>query len=192
MEDGPTGERWLPVVGYEEWYEVSDQGRVRSLDRWVYGRRTRWFPGRMLSSHRDGHYPQVTLAYAGKHHDARIHELVLTAFVGPRPSPSAVARHYDDDPSNNTVENLLWGTSGENRRDCVRNGTHAATLRKRCPIGHLLQRPNLVASRAKAGHRVCLACARGRAYVYRHPGEDFESIALQYYRKLMSDNLGVA
>lgn len=47
-----TPERWLPVPGYEGYYEVSDQGRVRSVEREVYSRQWgnyRRVPGRYLS-----------------------------------------------------------------------------------------------------------------------------------------------
>jgi hypothetical protein len=52
-----------------------------------------------------------------------IHDLVLTAFVGPRP-PGMVARHFPDrDPSNNAIGNLQWGTPKENSADRDSHGT---------------------------------------------------------------------
>lgn len=50
-----------------------------------------------------------------------VHHAVLLAFVGPRPE-GAEARHLDDNPSNNTVGNLAWGTRVENVADKMRNG----------------------------------------------------------------------
>lgn len=54
---------------------------------------------------------------------ARIHRLVLEAFVGPRPSPRHEARHLDGCPSNNRLSNLAWGTAAENLADKERHGT---------------------------------------------------------------------
>lgn len=96
-------ERWLPVPG-SEGYEVSDQGRVRNA-------RT----GRLLAGHSDRGYRRVNLGAARR---ARVHELVLLAFVGPRPE----GLHGDGDRANNALANLRWGTRAENCADTVRHG----------------------------------------------------------------------
>lgn len=46
---------------------------------------------------------------------------VLTAWGSPRP-PDALGRHLDDDPSNNHLDNLAWGSYGDNMADSLRNG----------------------------------------------------------------------
>ncbi len=51
-----------------------------------------------------------------------VHRLVVDAFVGPKPSPSYEIRHLNDNPIDNRVENLKWGTRSENSMDRVRNG----------------------------------------------------------------------
>lgn len=51
--------------------------------------------------------------------------LLCTAFHGPRPSPKHQALHYDDVNTNNTPENLRWGTCHQNAQDRVRNGRQA-------------------------------------------------------------------
>jgi hypothetical protein len=117
-------ERWLPVVGYEGLYEVSDQGRVQSLDRrQVLGAHSRFVPGRILRPQvvydSKGRNPrsQFTLRKDGKSRTFRVHTLVLTAFVGPRPD-GMLCRHWPDpDTSNNRLENLSWGTPAENMQD---------------------------------------------------------------------------
>lgn len=86
-------ERWLPVVGFEGLYEVSDHGRVRSLDRIVSklarGRLTRYeleVPGRLLRIIRDdsGRRPNpcVSLCHDANKKKMRLAALVLEAFVG--------------------------------------------------------------------------------------------------------------
>jgi len=124
----PTQERWLPVVGYEGLYEVSDHGNVRSLDRWHQrpaSRRNpepwrRLYPGQRLTPSPDGRgYQRVTLHNKGRK-VALVNWLVLEAFVGPRPW-GGCSLHGDDDKSNNRLPNLRWGSQAENTRDAVRN-----------------------------------------------------------------------
>lgn len=115
-------EKWLAVVGYEGLYEVSDLGRVRSL---TYGKR---WPGprkepRLLKCTPVGpeSYPRASLVKDGIETPTYVHDLVLTAFVGIRPD-GLLCRHYDGNPQNNTLGNLLWGTYEANSRDTMRHG----------------------------------------------------------------------
>src|SRR5690349_5649582 len=102
-------ETWLPAPGYEGAYEVSDHGQVRSLDRVVAGR---WGPrpskGRILRQSSQGRYLVVTLYRDTKPKMFAVHRLVLLTFVGPCP-PGQESLHWDDDPTNNRIENLRWG-----------------------------------------------------------------------------------
>lgn len=126
-------ERWLPVVGFEGRYEVSDHGRVRSVDRSeIYVRKdqysgrdltiSRILKGRLLrpGKSKSGH---VTVA-VGKGNSRLVHHLVLEAFVGPRPE-GMEGRHRNDVPNQNDLQNLCWGTRSENLHDAVRNGKRA-------------------------------------------------------------------
>lgn len=113
-------EEWRPVVGYEGLYEVSNLGRVRSVTRtfWQRSRHGTLFErtvrGKVLSP---GRMPGGHLSVAvGKGNSRCVHDLVLSAFVGPRP-PGYEGRHHDGDPSNNRLENLSWSTRGDNTRD---------------------------------------------------------------------------
>ena len=79
-----AGERWLPVPepGFEKLYEVSDRGRVRSLDRTVACRGgTRRVAGRLIRlwANRSGR-PAVTLQGAGRQASVAVHLLVQRAF----------------------------------------------------------------------------------------------------------------
>jgi hypothetical protein len=114
------GETWKPVPGYEEWYEVSDRGQVRS---WRYYRDKRAVKPRLLSPGILDRGKRQVWLYDGsnKKRPFFVHRLMLFAFVGP-PSPGAVACHKDDDPSNNRLANLRWGTPLENMADRERNG----------------------------------------------------------------------
>ncbi|MBM4587599.1 hypothetical protein GS507_05245 [Rhodococcus hoagii] len=159
----PTPESWRPVPGYEGSYEVSNHGQVRGLDR--YGSDGRRVAGRVLTPgrhHRDRHL-QVNLCKDGVARTTLLHRLVLEAFVGPCPDGS-VACHWDDDPDNNHVDNLRWGTLEDNARDAVRNKKTPASTMTHCTRGHAFAGDNL----ARGGRRRCLACVRARTYLTSH------------------------
>ena len=118
-------EEWRPVVGYEEKYEVSNLGRVRSLPYEVAnpltGGVSRW-PGKLLKSFKhwkDGRY-HLELYQNGKAKNWYVHQLVALAFIGSRPDGMQVC-HKDDDAENNTPSNLYYGTSKQNGKDKIRN-----------------------------------------------------------------------
>lgn len=118
-------ERWLPVVGFEGFYEVSDHGRLRSVDRHMAGKdgTRRFLRGRLLNpTPQNGRAAQAKLRQAGRYHYRPVRWLVLQAFVGPRPSEHQGA-HGDGDPSNNRLDNLRWATVSENQKDRVLHGT---------------------------------------------------------------------
>ena len=118
-------EAWLPVLGYEGFYEVSSLGRVRSVDRVFVradgqrqGRRGRvLIPG---TTGRSRSYPSVTLRHGRRR---PVHVLVCEAFHGPKPSPKHEVAHWDGDPTNNRPDNLRWATRSENSADARRHGT---------------------------------------------------------------------
>jgi hypothetical protein len=70
---------------------------------------------------KQGRYLAVTLADGERRVQYLIHELVLLAFRGPRPS-GLQCRHLDDDKANNALSNLRYGTAQDNSDDKHRNG----------------------------------------------------------------------
>ena len=149
-----TPEEWRPVVGYEGLYEVSDQGRVRSL---ISGRILR--PAtRRLSGHK--HVMLCRPSQVGL-----VHQLVAAAFLGPRPD-GAETRHLNGDSGDNRAANLQYGTRSENTEDSKRHGTHFHAGLTHCKRGHELTGDNL--QKVAAGNkRTCLACRRERARLYK-------------------------
>lgn len=106
---------WRSIPGFYR-YEVSDDGRIR----W---RRT----GRHLSlNHRDaGGYVDLMLTDdGGVRRKRKVHNLVLGAFVGPRPSPRHHGAHTPDNTlTNNHLSNLAWKLPEENEADKRACGT---------------------------------------------------------------------
>lgn len=117
-----NAERWLPVVGYEGMYEVSDLGRVRGLDR--IDRYGRLHPGHVLYPFTAGRYATIKL-YCGGSPGGRshyVHQLVLEAFVGQKPA-GQLCRHGPNGPQDNSLANLCYGTPEENMADKIRDET---------------------------------------------------------------------
>ena len=147
-------ERWLPVDEYGGAYEVSNLGRVRSVDRTRLGRNG--FPqpirGRVLNAHRNvGGYQQVRLSLNGKKHGHYVHRLVMAAFVGPCPLGHEVD-HIDNKPANNTLSNLRYVTPQENTSAKV-------ARRQQFKCGHPVEGNTYT---PRSGVRICHQCQRVR------------------------------
>lgn len=164
-------ETWRDIPGWEGEYQVSDLGRVRSVDRiTANGARRR---GKTLSLNRAGKYYSegrgywhVALSRDGKAHHFNVHTLVAAAFLGPRPD-DAVVCHNDDDPFNNEATNLRYDTYGANLRDSVKAGTHVWANRESCPQGHRYTDENTYRN---SGRRYCRTCRRERERAKRLAG----------------------
>lgn len=115
------------VPGREGLYEVSNLGRVRSLDRVVLSQ-NRWGPylrrlsGRVLrATSRGGGYLSISVA-DGKGKRTYVHALVLRVFHSERPLGTE-ACHNNGIRSDNRATNLRWATHVENEADKERHGT---------------------------------------------------------------------
>ena len=108
-------EEWRDIPGFKGRYQVSNKGRVRSLDRYVRcgfeGKGRRFTKGRLLKpgATTSGH---LTVAL-GKGNSVAVHRLVLLAFIG-KPKQKQEALHLNHRPADNRVTNLRWGTRSEN------------------------------------------------------------------------------
>jgi hypothetical protein len=148
--------RWKAIAGYEGKYEISDTGLVRGLARKDSAGRSRAAMLRKPRVAKSGHL-YIALFRNGVRTNFGIHELVLENFVGPRPYGHDVC-HWNDDPQDNRVSNLRWGTRSENIRDSVRNGHHAMANKTHCPYGHEYTPANTY--RYPGGNRACNECRR--------------------------------
>lgn len=96
-------ERWSKIADLPEYFEISDQGRIRNIsnpDSIQYGRTT-------VSS---GGY--LTISIRGKQY--AIHRLVAQAFVeNPNPENFKIVRHKDRVRTNNCASNLIWTSNAE-------------------------------------------------------------------------------
>ena len=96
-------EIWVPVIGYDHRYAVSNYGRVAGEKG-------------LLKPYDNGYgYLIVEFRRDGKRKHLRVHRLVAEAFV-PNPNGLPEVNHMDEDKHNNTAWNLEWCTSGYNKR----------------------------------------------------------------------------
>lgn len=114
-------EEWKAIEGYEGLYEVSDWGRVRSLDTTHIGKNQHGATflnrkkGKVLKLGKDGvgRYSIITLHKNGVPSTKLVHRLVAEAFI-PNEEGKPCVGHKDCDPSNNNIDNLYWCTYIEN------------------------------------------------------------------------------
>ena len=102
-------ENWKDISGFEGIYQVSDKGRVRSLDRKDNIGNTH--KGKILvSQKRPNGYLCVHLSKNGKSKWFSVHRLVAEAFIEKTDDAHTIVNHIDNDPSNNNASNLEWTT----------------------------------------------------------------------------------
>lgn len=115
------GEVWKPVVGFEQFYRVSNYGRVKALERRVYYGKNRCdtFFEHIVKSKASGFggYYSVSLKNSGEKQKVRyVHRLVATAFI-PNYDNKPQIDHIDTNKHNNTVPNLRFCTAKENKHN---------------------------------------------------------------------------
>lgn len=182
-------EEWKPVVGYEDFYEVSNTGKVRSLDRIDRsGRRRKGQEMRSVKKKGTGHL-RVGLRRDGKKKHLFVHRLVVQAFQG-EIAEGLVVRHLTDDPDQNWLPLLEQGSVADNSADTIRNGrcfyTNLHGSKTHCPRGHQLDGINLVPSQLEKGKRKCLACDRAsnrnRKLGLAVDSPEFQALSDEFYR----------
>ncbi len=131
-------EEWRPIKGYEGYYEVSNKGNVRSLDRVISYSDGHFqsIKGRIMTPNKTKWgYLQIRLSKDSSTKRRHIHDLVAEAYI-PNPENLSEVNHKDHNKLNNLVENLEWITHKDNMVDMgkylrMRNGT---ITRITCPI----------------------------------------------------------
>ncbi len=108
-------EEWKPVTNYEGIYEVSSQGRVKSLKQNASRRK------RILKPCAKNGYLSVNLFKDGACKHAYIHRLVAEAFIN-NPDNLKEVNHKDCDKTNNSVSNLEWCSRKQNLEHSYKNG----------------------------------------------------------------------
>ena len=125
-------EIWKDIDGFGGCYQVSNLGRVKSLDRNVKGNKSNYIRiGKILSpkTHRNG-YLCVVLCKDRIGKMYYIHRLVAQAFI-PNPDRLPQVNHKDENKTNNNVENLEWCSAEYNTNYGTANDRRCESLKKR-------------------------------------------------------------
>ena len=127
-------EEWKPCKGFEEFYEVSNTGKVRSIALYSakYKRIIRRKYPKELSAetNREG-YKRVVLCLYGVHHHFTVHRLVANAFI-PNGNNLPEINHKDENKANNNVTNLEWCSRVYN----ANYGTNPQRIKERMQNNH--------------------------------------------------------
>lgn len=141
------------MVGFEGRYEVSDQGRVKTLHN-RQGRVALMKPHPLPTG-----YHQASLTRDGRKVMPYIQVLVAEAFIGPKPEGLEV-RHINGVADDNRAVNLCYGTHGQNMMDSVAHGTHNQARKTHCKHGHEFTEENTYHPPKRPGHRHCRTCMK--------------------------------
>ena len=168
-------EHWKEIAGYEGLYEVSDQGRVKSLGNNKFRKEMILKPQNdkygylYVNLHKDGHKKLLL-----------VHRLVAKAFI-PNQNNLETVNHKDEVKTNNTVSNLEWMSKKDNNNYGTHNKRVAEALSKQVQMfdkstGELL---DTFPSTNEAGrvtginHGNISSCCRGKlksagGYIWRY------------------------
>lgn len=116
-------ENWKDIKDYKGFYQVSDCGRVRSLERDIYypNGTVHHLKEKVLAFNLDrGGYQYVSLSLNGKIKSIKVHRLVAEAFI-PNPENKPQVNHKNEIKTDNSVENLEWCDAGYNVNYGTRN-----------------------------------------------------------------------
>ncbi len=119
-------EEWRDIAGYEGLYQVSNHGRIRSLDRYVPHRTfgTKFCQGHVMVAHKtNSGYLAVNLCKDNKYKTYDIHRLVAMAFIPKPEADKDQINHKDENKENNAAGNLEWCT-------CSYNNTYGTRMEK--------------------------------------------------------------
>ena len=126
-------EEWKDIEGYEGFYQVSNLGRIKSIERETYSGHNysvRRIEKEMISTGyktKNG-YVYQTLLKNGQRKTFKLHRLVAQVFI-PNPYNKPQVNHIDGDKTNNRSDNLEWVTRKENLNHAYKTG-----LSKICPV----------------------------------------------------------
>ena len=121
---------WRDAPGYEGYYQVSNTGIVRSLDRWVIYKngRKQLYKGKIIDGYLNKGYKQITLSKNGKTRTFKVSQLVAMAFLDHEPNGNTlVIDHIDGDRTNDNVDNLRIVAHRDNITTCFRKDKDSFT-----------------------------------------------------------------
>lgn len=147
-------EIWKDIPGYEGLYQVSNLGRVKSLERLVNNGVADYTiaeriktPSEKINKGRDNGYLALALYKNNKSKNFYVHRLVAEAFV-PNPQRKETVNHINGDKHDNRAQNLEWSTYKENNLHAYVTGLNGETHRRNrkgsIPVAQYDEEMNLI------------------------------------------------
>lgn len=121
-------ELWKPVENYEGLYEISNFGRVKTIEHKIHhdgvnsSAKLKTVKERIRKPNIMKGYHCIALLKDGNRKVYRIHRLVIEHFGEKQPSAEYQVNHIDGDKSNNRIDNLEWVTPKENTIHAIETG----------------------------------------------------------------------
>lgn len=154
-------EIWKDIIDYEGLYQVSNFGRIKSLER--YDNRKHKIPERIMKTKgNDLGYKRVCLCRDGKIERRSVHRIVAEAFVKRDNENYNIVNHLDNDPSNNRADNLEWTTYKGNMQWAAKQGRMKANAQAY---------KNFESGRNKRKKAVIATAPDGKKYTFESQGE---------------------
>lgn len=186
-------EEWRDIPEWEGMYQISNKGRVKSVDRYVTGRDgvVKHRQEKLISIRPSGSgYCNVSLYRDNKEHNKGVHRLVAQAFI-PNPKNLPEVDHIDSNPMNNCVENLRWVTAAENTAHRIRDEASCAPKKVLCvDSGEVFVSITAAGRSVNAGSQQIIdsiktkSCCKGKVFVYADDTpEDIEEYAKAAHAK---------
>lgn len=166
-----SDEEWRDIKGFEGYYQVSDKGRVKGLNRTTAN--GRYVRGNIVKP-TGSRYQSVSLWKDNIETNKLVHRLVAEAFI-PNPDNLPEVNHKDRDFTNNCVSNLEWTTSAANHSHYVSNRGASYSYRRAVKC---LETGEVFKSISAGGRSVCAdatqviesitskSCCKGVTFVY--------------------------
>ena len=118
-------EIWMPIIGFENYYQISNLGNLKSLARkcgsGYIGVNYKYNMDRIIKPNITNKYYSAILYAKGKNKPTLIHRLVLQTF-NPTKRKNMQVNHKDGNRLNNHINNLEWVTPKENINHAFRTG----------------------------------------------------------------------
>ena len=167
-------EEWRDIAGWEGMYQVSNKGRVRSLDRVVVKSdgSSALLKGKIISASKNMTHCNVQLYKDNKEYNKGVHRLVAQTFI-PNPKNLPEVDHIDNNPFNNCVENLRWVSSKENAAHRVVSGKSCKAKAIMClDTGEVFKSLSAAGRSVQASTQQVIdsikskSCCKGKVFVY--------------------------
>ena len=134
-------------------------------------------------------YFQITIGGKKNHKNLQVHRLVAKAFIPHDEETGHIVMHKDDNPHNNQVDNLQWGTSSQNNDDAYAHGLKPRALPVRCmETGIIYQSCHKAAieigRKPKAGDHIAQVCRSERPKAY---GYHWELLPYDEFKKYVAE-----